>query len=122
MQERYAELVCGARRAEDVAYRPKEKTLPPKAILAELAELMECDTSAFSTRAHGQPHRPFAAHFLTRYGGLSRRIAADHLGVRSGPAVSRQLALYGEPTREDRRLKKLAAVCENAFRRKVDEL
>ena len=81
-----------------------------------LAELMACDVSAFSIRTHRQPYRPFAAHFLTRFGGLSRRAAAAHLGVTSGPAVTQQLSRYRQLVKNDRRMRKLAARCEAALR------
>ena len=115
VQERYAELLSSVKRSEDVAFRHSERALQPDTILAKLGEVMECDASAFRIRAHGKPHRPFAAHFLTRYGGLSRREAAAHLGVRSGPAVTRQLALYQELVGKGRRLRKIAASCERAL-------
>jgi putative transposase len=121
VQDRYAELVLAANCEEDVAFRPTEKTLAPDAILAELAKRMECETSAFRSRAHGEPYRPFAAYFLTRFGGLSRRQTALHLGVRSGPAVSRQLSRYGELMQENRRLRKLAAACEDVFGKETRE-
>lgn len=119
VQDRYAELVTAANCDEDVAFRPTEQTLMPDAILAELAKRMECETSTFRSRAHGEPHRPFAAYFLTRFGGLSRRQTALYLGVRSGPAVSRQVSRYGELMQENRRLRLLAAVCEDAFGRET---
>lgn len=112
VQDRYAELVSAVKHQEDVAFRPVESVLPPAAILAELAEQMECSLSAFTTRSHRQPYRPFAAYFLTRFGGLSRRETAVHLGVNSGPAVTQQISRYGQIVAESRRLKKLAARCE----------
>ena len=68
VQDRYAELVSTATHQEDVAFRPSEKALPPDMVLEILAEIMGCDLSSFSRRAHRQPHRPFAAQFLTRFG------------------------------------------------------
>ena len=112
VKDKYAKLVTTAKHQEDVAFRPTEKALSPDTILAILAEIMECDSSSFSRRVHRQPHRPFAAQFLTRFGRLTRREAAQHLGVGSGPAVSRQLVRYGQLVGESRRLKKLAALCE----------
>lgn len=120
VQEKYAELLTGVRRSEDVAFRRSERALPPELILVKLAEVMRCDPLAFRTRAHGKPHRPFAAYFLTRYGGLSRREAAAHLGVRSGPAVTRQLALYQALVGKGRRLRKVAAACERAIQAAAD--
>ena len=116
VQEQYAELLKAVKRHEDVAFRHSERALPPDTILQKLAELMECDVSAFSTRTHRQPYRPFAAHFLTRFGGLSRRDAAAHLGVTSGPAVTQQLSRYRQLVKKDRRMRKLAARCEAALR------
>ena len=110
IQDRYAELVSQQKHREDISFRPSEKRLPPNDILTRLAEIMQCDLNAFSTRAHGQPHRPFAAHFLTRFGGLSRREAGGCLGVGTGSAVSRQLARYEQMVEDDRRLKSLRRV------------
>lgn len=115
VQDRYAELVSKQKHREDISFRPAEKTLLPGDILARLAELMQCDLNAFSTRSHSQPHRPFAAHFLTRFGGLSRREAGGWLGVGTGSAVSRQLAHYVQMVEDDRRLKRLAASCESSL-------
>ena len=116
VQDRYAELVSAVKHREDVAFRPIETVLPPAAILARLAEQMACSPSAFITRSHRQPYRPFAAYFLTRFGGLSRREAARHLGVSSGPAVTQQIARYGRMIAESRRLKKVAKQCEAALK------
>ncbi len=116
VQDRYAELVSAVKHKEDVAFRPVETVLPPAAILARLAEQMACSSSAFTTRSHRQPYRPFAAYFLTRFGGLSRREAARHLGVRSGPAVTQQIARYRQIVAESRRLKKVAKQCEAALK------
>ena len=114
VQDRYAQLVAGATHKEDVAFRPVEQALSPELILARLAEVMECEPEQFRTRAHGQPHRPFAAYFLTRYGALSRRAAAPYLGVTSGPAVTQQLSRYRELIDDNRMMKKMAAACEAA--------
>jgi len=115
VQDQYAELASRQKHKEDIAFRPTERTVSPEAILEILTDVMECEPSAFSTRAHGKPHRPFAAYFLTRFGGLSRRETAEWVGVKSGPAVSRQLALYGQLVEENRRLKKLSSRCETAL-------
>jgi len=115
VQDRYAELGSKQKHKEDIAFRPAERTVNPELVLERLADVLECDRSAFSTRAHGKPYRPFAAYFLTRFGGLSRRETAKWVGVKSGPAVSRQLALYGQLVGDNRRLRKLSANCETAL-------
>ena len=120
VQDRYVDLVERVKHKEDVAFRPTEKTLSPDAILAQLCDVMDCEPSVFSTRSHGQPHRPFAAYFLTRFGGLSRREATAYLGVTSGPAVTQQLARYRELTAKNRRLRKLSALCENALLERLE--
>lgn len=116
VQDRYAQLVAGVTHKEDVAFRPAEQALPPEVILGRLAEWMGCDQDRFRLRAHGQPHRPFAAHFLTRFGRLSRRQTALHLGVSSGQAVTNQLALYRQLMHASRALRKLSALCERTLR------
>jgi len=83
---------------------------------AFMQSLLACSPSAFITRSHRQPYRPFAAYFLTRFGGLSRREAARHLGVSSGPAVTQQIARYGRMIAQSRRLKKVAKQCEAALK------
>ena len=115
-QDRYAELVLAVKHQEDVAFRPVEPVLSSAAILARLAEQMECSPSAFITRSHRQPYRPFAAYFLTRFGGLTRREVARHLGVSSGPAVTQQIARYGQMIAESRRWKNVAKQCEAALK------
>jgi hypothetical protein len=81
VQDKYAELVSTHKHKQDIAFRASEKTLAPDAILAILAGVMECEASAFNTRAHRRPHRPFAAHFLTRFGGLARRDGTAGVGA-----------------------------------------
>jgi putative transposase len=115
VQDRYAEQLRATKVQEDVAFRPTENRLSPEEVLSKLSEVMECPLSAFNTRAHRQPYRPFAAYCLTRYSGLSRREAARHLGVTSGPAVSQQIAQYRELLKKSRQLKKLAACCQAAL-------
>ncbi len=116
VHEKYAELVKAAKRPEDVAFRHTEPVLAPEAVLEMLAKTMECDESCFQTRRHGEPHRPFAAYYLTRFAGLSRRDSARYLGVTSGPAVTQLLSRYGRLIAEHRRLKKLARQCELALK------
>jgi len=116
VQDRYAELVAGVTNKEDVAFRPAEQALSAEAILECLADLMECDPAQFCTRARGQPYRPFAVHFLTRFGRLSRRQAAFYLGVRSGQAVTNQLGLYRQAIGASRQLRKLFERCEATLR------
>ncbi|NQU40001.1 MAG: transposase, partial [Lentisphaerae bacterium] len=117
VQERYVELVRSAKRPEDVAFRRVESALEPAFVLDQLAAIMECERACFSARCHGQPHRPFAAHFLTRFAGLSRRESAQHLGVSSGPAVTQLLSRYRHMVTGDRRLRNLADLCATALER-----
>jgi REP element-mobilizing transposase RayT len=116
IRDRYAHLAAVAQHKEDVAFRPSEKTLSPETILECLAELMECDPAQFCRRARGKPHRPFAAYFLTRFGGLSRRQAARYLGVGSGQAVTNQLRLYRQAIVASRQLRKLSVLCDATLR------
>jgi len=46
---------------------------------------------------------------------LSRREAAEYLGVSSGPAVTRQLARYQQLVGKGRWWMKIAASCERAL-------
>lgn len=115
VEEKYRDCVHEIKHREDVAFRKKERTLPADIILQELTQLMECELSAFSTRSHSQPHRPFAAYYLTRFGGLSRRQTADCLGVGSGPAVSLQLSRFETLKANNSSLEALANRCEDVF-------
>jgi len=72
--------------------------------------------SGFGTLEFWFGYRPFAAYFLPRFGGLSRREAARHLGVSSRPAVTQQIARHGQMIAESRRLKKVAKQCEAALK------
>ena len=112
----YAELVKAARHPEDVSFRRAADVLDPEWVLDCLAGLMDCNKACFKSRNHGQPHRNFAACFLSRYAGLSRRDCAGYLGVTSGPAVSQLLTRYHRLLDTDRKLRRLAPVCDEALK------
>lgn len=113
---KYAELVKATRHPEDVSFRRAAGVLDPEWVLDCLAGLMDCDKACFKSRNHGQPHRTFAAYFLSRYAGLSRRDCAGYLGVTSGPAVSQLITRYHRLLDADRKLRKLASVCDEALK------
>ncbi len=119
IQEMYAALVKKSHRPEDVAFRSREQTLEPEHVIWRLAELMKCDRACFHSRRHGQPHRAFAAHFLTRYAGLSRRQGAPYLGVTSGPAVTQLLDRFRLFVDTDKRLGELAQQCDETLAREA---
>ena len=119
VQENYAELVKAVKRPEDVAFRHVEALLEPEIVIAVLAKTMECEVACFRARRHGQPHRPFAAYYLTRFAGLSRRGCAPHVGVSSGPAVTQLLSRYRRLVAGNRRLTKVARQCEENLKSAV---
>ncbi len=121
VQDKYAALVSAVKRPEDIAFRPTEQAWKPDVVLAVLSEIMKCDPSAFRLRLHGQHYRPFAAHFLTRFAGLSRREVAAFLGGTTGPAVTQQLSRYRQAVGQSRRLRKLSSLCETALREREGE-
>jgi len=120
VQEKYAELVASTAHPEDVAFRRAESTLPPEIVLGIVAGVLGCEASLFSQRRHGTPERPFAAYFLTRFAGLSRRCAATCVGATTGAAVTQQISRYLRLVAENRSLRKLAASCEAALREASD--
>ena len=115
LQALYTAAASGVNRREDVTLRRREMVLSADAVIKTLAGLLGCEPDAFKVRGKGTARRPFAAHFLTRYAGLSQRDVAQHLGVSTGAAVCLQLRRFEELTAADRKLRKLAAACRDAL-------
>ena len=84
-------------------------------VLAQLAEEMDCDQGDFLTRQKGTPLRPFAAHFLTHYAGLSQRQVAEVLAVSTGAAVCLQLRRFEELVAGHKPTRRLADQCKTAL-------
>jgi putative transposase len=115
MQGLYATLVSRVSHPEDTALRREVRTLPVEQVLAQLAEEMDCDQGDFLIRQKGTPLRPFAAHFLTHYAGLSQRVVADVLAVSTGAAVCLQLRRFEELVAGHKPTRRLADQCRTAL-------
>jgi hypothetical protein len=115
VQERYAALAGKTASVADVAFGRQLSRLPADIVLDAVCEVLSCSIGQVSVRHKGTPLRPFAAHYLSRYAGLSRREISDILGVQSGQAVTLQIRKYRELVSENRRMRNLAKRCEHAL-------
>jgi len=105
VDEQYKELLSGVARTEDVAFRRQLGHVSPERVLAVIGEAFAMQEADLRRRRRGCEARAVAAKMLCKYGGLTRRVAAGVLGLRSGQAVTWQIRkldeLLGDPANGD---------------------
>jgi putative transposase len=116
----YRELIDGHGEPEDVSFRRMSEELEADEVMVILAHVFSVDIEEFRKRRWNSPLRAIAATYLMKYAGRSQRQAAEHLGMRSGSAINKQLLRHKEMLTEDRRLIKLLRKSENLLDQKRD--
>ncbi|MFZ4397939.1 MAG: transposase [Kiritimatiellia bacterium] len=80
---------------EDVAFRRITEPLDTATVIDVLGEELGVQSEDLCRRRRGSKLRAIAARCLMRYAGQTQRDVARLLGVGSGSAISKQLAVYG---------------------------
>ena len=108
----YELLLHAEHKREDTALRRMGKRLEAQTILKTVARVMEQKPEDFLRRKRDSWNRAMAVKMLCRYGGLSRRAAAEFLGMGSGAGASMQLRELEEAKQTDRDLARLVRNAE----------
>jgi hypothetical protein len=91
LNQRYAGLIAGTGRSEEVAFRNVRKFVPAPLILDRVCAHYRVTIEQLRAHRKRDQLKPVAAWLLTKLGGLSQREVANLLGVTTGAAVSAQL-------------------------------
>ena len=113
LQGLYAAANRKAFKPEDVALRTVVRNVPVPRVLAVVCDTLRVEKGALRVRARGTWLRPVLADALIRHAGLTQRAIAALMGLRSGKAVSLQLARLPAALARNRTLaRQVAAINE----------
>ena len=92
LQGLYAAANRKAVKPEDVVLRTMGRNVPVPRVLAVVCGVLRVEEAALRVRSRGTWLRPVLAEALARHAGLTQRAIAALMGLRTGKAVSLQLA------------------------------
>jgi len=101
----HIDLTTGHTRPEDVAFRKMSKALDAEEVIAETCRTLEVEEDELLRQRRDSLTRPLLARMLCRHAGLSQREVADRMGLRTGAAVSNQLARLEGAVGKSRKLR-----------------
>ena len=107
VKDQHRDLVQEHSCPEDVSFRRIGRTLDTGKIVQVVCEELGVEESELGVHRKGSVLRPIAARMLCKYGGLTQRVVAELLELRTGAAVSAQLKWLKEATAERRDVKEL---------------
>jgi hypothetical protein len=111
----------GKHKKEDVSFRKTARSLPASNVLRLVTEAFGVSEEELRVSRKRSFVRPTAARSLMRFGGLSQREAAKHLGVSTGAAISSQIKMLNEAEKTDRRLGRKLKKVESQIRKEIRE-
>jgi len=101
IRDMHTELTMGHARPEDVAFRKTSRALGVDEVVAETCRALGVEEDELVRQRRDSLTRPLLARMLCRHAGLSQREVADKMGLRTGAAVSQQLARLADTAREN---------------------
>ena len=106
----FAEMIGQKKKKEDVSFRKLEGTgLPPDKVLEAVAKEFNLTVDQLSRRRRDSVYRGVAGMMLCQYADYTQRQVAEVLGLKTGAAVSYQIAQVEAKSREDKKLAKAVA-------------
>ncbi len=97
----------GKRKQEDAADWKSSKVATPARILQAVLDGLEIGKQDLTRRRGGGLYRAIAAILLQKYGGMTQREVADHLGVTTGAAISMQRKALTQRLTTDAELRRI---------------
>ena len=89
---------------EDIAFRRAQEPLSAEVVMQTLAEVLGVTEEAFAQRKRKSVLRAVASRYLIRYAGRTQREVAQQLGMRTGGAISAQVARLAGLIQQDDQL------------------
>ena len=100
----YRDLVEGRDHKEDVSFRHENKQVSVENVLECVCEILKISPATLRERQRDSLVRPIASKALCDHAGLTQREVAEVLGLNSGGAVSKQLAMLAAKHTKDKSL------------------
>ena len=115
----FLEVIGKRKNKEDISFRKVEGMgLPSDIVLKEVSKAFKIDASKLTRRSRNSASRSVAGMMLCKYSDYSQRQAAEVLGLKTGAAVSYQIAQVEKLRREDAKHARKIAKLEKTLERK----
>ena len=113
-------MIHGGERPEDASLRRATPLVSSEVVIDVVCDHLQAERESVFRRQRGTPLRPVVARCLCRYAGMSQRDVASLLGLRTGVAISQQLAALAERLRSDVKLRKRVAAIDSKIQQSRD--